>query len=92
MAFARTYRLVSESGSYVLAGSDVSLVWSGQPVDVTHVTGGGGSRPSKRMLVSERKVREEVDEYLRKKSDAALLRQIQREDDEFVLIMAALAA
>lgn len=84
-----TRLLDATSGAFYISGTSVSLTWSGEPVDVTHVTGGGGSR---KMLVSERKVRDEVDEWLKKKREAALKAQIAREDDEICLIMAALAA
>lgn len=84
-----TRLLDATSGAFYISGTSVSLTWSGEPVDETHVTGGGGSR---KMLVSERKVRDEVDEWLKKKREATLQAQIAREDDEICLIMAALAA
>ena len=90
VAFARTYRLTAESGAYTLTGSNASIVWSGAPVDSGPDTSGGGSGP--RVLLRERKVREEVDEWLAKKAQADLLKKIQREDEEICLIMALLAA
>ena len=53
-----------------------------------HNTGGGGSR---KMLLSERKVRDEVDEWLKKKREQEMLARIQREDEELVLILALVA-
>jgi len=43
------------------------------------------------MLLSERKVRDEVDEWLKKKREQEMLARIQREDEELVLILALVA-
>lgn len=88
ISVARSYVLTASSGSFALSGSDVSLTYSGAPVVVPPTTGGGGGP----MIIKERGLRDELARIRKEREEAALRRQIQREDEEIVLIMAALAA
>ena len=90
VAFARTYRLPADSGSYALSGSPVSLSWSGEvvPVAPTH---GGPSIYGKAVFREAEFKREYEREVSRIENER--IRAIQmREDEEIVIIMAALAA
>ncbi len=90
VAFARTYRLPADSGSYTLTGSPVSLSWSGEvvPVAPTH---GGPSIYGKAVFREKEFKREYEREVSRIENER--IRAIQmREDEEIVIIMAALAA
>lgn len=90
VAFARTYRLPADSGTYTLSGSPVSLSWSGEviPVAPTH---GGPSIYGKAVFREAEFKREYEREVSRIENER--IRAIQmREDEELVIIMAALAA
>ena len=90
VAFTRTYRLPADSGSYALSGSPVSLSWSGEvvPVAPTH---GGPSIYGKAVFREAEFKREYEREVSRIENER--IRAIQmREDEELVIIMAALAA
>lgn len=76
------------TGSGAVAANDSTVYGYDTAPAPSGDTGGGGSR---RVLIRERKVREEVDEWLAKKAEQDLLRKIQREDEEIVLIMALVA-
>lgn len=81
---------VSVSGTLSSTLADVTLVaYESVVVPPAQTTGGGGSRP---ILIREKSLRDELSELRKQRMEAALLRQIQREDEEIVLIMAALAA
>jgi hypothetical protein len=90
VAFARTYCLPADSGTYTLSGSPVSLSWSGEviPEAPTH---GGPSIYGKAVFREAEFKREYEREVSRIENER--IRAIQmREDEEIVIIMAALAA
>jgi hypothetical protein len=90
VAFARTYRLPADSGSYTLTGSPVSLSWSGEVIPEAP-TNGGPSIYGKAVFREAEFKREYEREVSRIENER--IRAIQmREDEEIVIIMAALAA
>jgi hypothetical protein len=90
VSFARTYRLPADSGSYTLSGSPVSLSWSGEVIPETP-TNGGPSIYGKAVFREKEFKREYEREVSRIENER--IRAIQmREDEEIVIIMAALAA
>ena len=90
VAFARTYVLGAETGAYTLTGSDVGLTWSAAPV-VETPTHGGPSIYGKAVF-REKEFRREYDEQIRRIDEAKLAERLIREDEELIIIMAALAA
>jgi Ca2+-binding RTX toxin-like protein len=89
-AFSRTYVLGAESGAYTLTGNDAGLTWSAAPV-VDVPTHGGASIYGKPVFREAEFRREYEREVSRIENER--IRAIQmREDEEIVIIMAALAA
>lgn len=90
VSFARTYVLTAESGSYTLTGTSAGLTWSGAPV-VEVPTNGGPSIYGKPVFREAEFKREYEREVSRIEAERFRARQM-REDEELVIIMAALAA